>query len=117
MPDRRVAPRPRVPLDVAERIDLVRGDVPFERWVLRALEKALSEANGAKKREQAGPGPVSSLEGVRPAASSQASESSGLVSAGVNPVVRSPKPAPARASSCPECGSLGRMHQRGCSKA
>jgi predicted DNA-binding protein len=42
-------------------------------YVIRALEKALSEANGAIDSMRAGPAPVLSQEGVRPAASSQAS--------------------------------------------
>lgn len=33
--------RPRLPLELADRIDVARGDVPFERWVRRALEAAL----------------------------------------------------------------------------
>jgi predicted DNA-binding protein len=42
-------------------------------YVMRALEKALSEANGAIDSMRAGPAPVLSREGVRPAAPSQAS--------------------------------------------
>ena len=33
--------RPRLPADLAGRIDAVRGDVAFNRWVVRALEEAL----------------------------------------------------------------------------
>jgi hypothetical protein len=33
--------RPRIPGDLAERVDVARGDVPFERWVRRAVEQAL----------------------------------------------------------------------------
>jgi hypothetical protein len=30
--------RPRIPVELSARIDAVRGDVPFERWVRRELE-------------------------------------------------------------------------------
>jgi hypothetical protein len=30
--------RPRVPVELAERIDMLRGGVPYERWVRDALE-------------------------------------------------------------------------------
>lgn len=39
MPER----RPRIPEDLADRIDELRGDVPFERFVRRTLEAALGE--------------------------------------------------------------------------
>jgi hypothetical protein len=40
---RETGPRPRISRELAERIDAVRGDVPFERWVRRALESALND--------------------------------------------------------------------------
>jgi hypothetical protein len=66
--------RPRVPVELAKRIDGIRGQVPFERWVREALEAALSEAKGPPLGEQAGPGPVGSSEPVRPAAPPRAPE-------------------------------------------
>jgi hypothetical protein len=65
----------RLPDELRERIDAVRGDVPRERWVRRALEAALSEAKGPPLGKQAGPGPVGSSELVRPAAPPRAHES------------------------------------------
>lgn len=34
----------RIPPDLRDRIDAVRGDVPRERWIRRALEQALSDS-------------------------------------------------------------------------
>lgn len=68
----------RIPDELRDAIDAVRGDVPRDRWVQRsvrrALEATLSEAEGVPCSEQAGPAPVSSWppaarEDVRPAAS------------------------------------------------
>lgn len=42
-----MATKVRLPDDLHERIDAVRGDVPRERWVRRTLEAALSEAQGS----------------------------------------------------------------------
>lgn len=36
--------RPRVSEQLAARIDAVRGDIPFERWVNRVLEAHVAEA-------------------------------------------------------------------------
>jgi hypothetical protein len=62
----------RVERELLERIDAAREDVPRSRWVVRALEAALSEAKGSVLGRQAGPGPVGSSEPVRPAASPRA---------------------------------------------
>lgn len=36
------ARRPRLPKDLAARVDAARGQVPFNRFVVEALEKALA---------------------------------------------------------------------------
>jgi hypothetical protein len=43
--------RPRVPVELARRIDAVRGDVPFERWVARALEEKLGIEGSVAARQ------------------------------------------------------------------
>lgn len=76
----------RVDDELFAAIEATRGDVPRERWMRtalkretdraasngRGLEAALSEAKGARLATQAGPAPVPSPEGVRPAASPRA---------------------------------------------
>jgi hypothetical protein len=47
--------RPRIPEDLAERIDVARGDVPFERFVRRALEAALGPSGNV---DPGTPGPT-----------------------------------------------------------
>lgn len=38
--------RPRIPAELARQVDEVRGDVPFNRWVVAALEEALGMGPG-----------------------------------------------------------------------
>jgi hypothetical protein len=71
----------RIERKLMARIDAARGDVSRTRWVERALESALSEAKGPSLPMRAGPGPVSSSEGVRPAAPSRAPKKERLTEA------------------------------------
>jgi hypothetical protein len=58
----------RLDEELLARVHVVRGDVSFTRFVVRALEAALSETEELPEGEQAGPGSVGSEEPVRPAA-------------------------------------------------
>lgn len=44
--------RPRIPEDLAKRIDGIRGDVPFERWVRRQIEEAVARAERALRSKR-----------------------------------------------------------------
>lgn len=72
----------RVDDDLLARINSACGGVPRERWLRRLIERELeatpSEAKGALQAEQAGPVPVPSQEGVRPAASPPAPDRADL---------------------------------------
>lgn len=58
----------RLDVGLLERVDRARGDLPRERWLRRAVERALSETKEPASSEQASPGSVPSSEGVRLAA-------------------------------------------------
>jgi hypothetical protein len=71
--------RPRLPAELAARIDAERGQVPFERWVRGALEQALSgspvvAASSPERAPQDGSGRSAQVERSREAASPRAHE-------------------------------------------
>lgn len=78
--------RIRIPDELAERIDLVRGLVPRDAWVRMQLEEVLDAG--------AGGGDLSDRSGtVRPAPTSAAPASAGAArSPAVSPAVRPPRP-------------------------
>ncbi len=49
------ARRPRIREDLTERIDALRGDVPYEKWVNRALERDLERQERAAGRPASKP--------------------------------------------------------------
>jgi hypothetical protein len=66
--------RPRIPVKLALRIDSVRGQVPFDRFVRETVEAALSGSpNGAspppERVPEPGPAPSSAREAALPQAS------------------------------------------------
>jgi hypothetical protein len=80
----------RLPDDLAERIDSVRGDVPRERWIKRLLER---ELRGAAPPEDMSSPPLglAAVSGVQ---------------------MRPPEVAPGEA--CPECNYRGGDHDWNC---
>lgn len=66
--------RPRIPVALTERIDGARGQVPFNRWVVRALEAALGEPSGLAREKPGTPG-VGGVSPARGSASPRTSKS------------------------------------------
>lgn len=63
----------RVSREFLDRLDAARGETARGTFVKRAVEQALGEAKGSLRESLAGPDPVPSSEGVRPAASARPS--------------------------------------------
>lgn len=88
----------RLPDELKARIDVVRGDVPRERWVRRALEATLSDpptgAGPSGEKSPAGSRVVGSGDSPSPAAPPRAPEIQVEELEDTRPVVPLPKIAP-----------------------
>jgi hypothetical protein len=102
---------PRIDVELAAQIDRVRGDVPFDRFV-RSL---LSQAVGREITIVIPPAP-STLERKDTMVPSPAPAPKSTIVDSPAPAPKAPMGASSRPSSraCPECGSVGPLHQRGC---